>query len=86
MVYGKIFVGDVISNTNFQNNNLYKGTMGKLQLLLVLFVFLLFQSVAEASRCGFKPYPKMGCEIGRCMDDGEWEQICDQYGSESVSY
>ena len=50
--------------------------MGKLQLLLVLFVFLLFQSVAEASRCGFKPFPKMGCRIGRCMDDGEWEQVC----------
>ena len=59
--------------------------MGKLQLLLVLFVFLLFQSVAEASRCGFKPFPKMGCEIGRCMDDGEWEQVCDQYGSESIT-
>ena len=59
--------------------------MGKLQLLLVLFVFLLFQSVAEANlTCGIKPIPDVGCKIGRCVD-GYWEQVCDQYGSGSMT-
>ena len=26
--------------------------------------------------CGIKPFPEIGCRIGRCVD-GAWEQICD---------
>ena len=29
------------------------------------------------SECGWKPFPKMGCKIGRCVN-GRWEQLCDQ--------
>lgn len=25
--------------------------------------------------CGFKPFPQLGCQIGRCVN-GVWEQIC----------
>jgi len=25
--------------------------------------------------CGFKPFPQLGCQIGRCVN-GAWEQVC----------
>jgi len=25
--------------------------------------------------CGFKPFPRLGCRIGRCVN-GQWEQVC----------
>ena len=48
------------------------------KLIFTIFVFFLFQSIANANYlCGFKPLPDFGCKIGLCVD-GEWEQVCDK--------
>lgn len=52
--------------------------------LFIFFISLCISGHSNAQSCGFKPYPKFGCKIGRCVN-GTWEQICGESNIESDS-
>ena len=54
----------------------------------IFYVFIIVSALlpaySYAQTCGFKPYPKFGCKIGRCVN-GQWEQVCGTSESDSDS-
>ena len=46
-------------------------------LILLVVAFLPNVGSGQNSTCGLKPFPKLGCSVGRCVD-GTWEQVCDK--------
>lgn len=59
-------MGSALAGTNNSNNNDVEENSFKSQET----------SYTSSGGCGFRPIPKIGCRIGRCID-GSWEQVCD---------